>query len=148
MKQMHWMEAVILAGAVAVGFWVLATDTAEAQYNPQTNGVNYNVRANRTPVKVNAYGKDCSVTMMVNFTDGGLPASPVCSGYRNQLGDGGIVLTKNNCGWCLCTDTARCHATWVVRDTVPDAIYYLAPFAPDAGVPLLIELGAGCRAPD
>lgn len=131
-----------LAFSVILFALVIAPDRTEALSNPNTGGANIVMTATSTPQRVLATGQGCAVNMQQN--DPAYPY-PVCAGYRNTLGDGGVGLTAANCFGHMCTGSDRCVTTMVFRDSVPDSVWILAPDPhPDGGVPVRIEMSAGC----
>ncbi len=129
------------------GSWSLES-TANALSNPQKTGSNFTMVANATPQQVAAQSANCSVLLQVDFDpkDGGAcPTCPICSGYNSTTPL--VPLTKWNCVMPLCTDTTRCVANWVVRDTVPGAIWVIGLNPDGGGVPVRGERGAGCQNP-
>ncbi len=118
---------------------MMRADEAHGLANPQTKGKNVRVFATTTFTKVPATGQNCSVNLI------NLQTEPLYSCYGSSPGDGGIGCTKN-VGIPVCNPAAGlCIGNWLVRDTVPDAIYYgLGTTPADGGIHIKIEMGSGC----
>jgi hypothetical protein len=111
-----------------VAFLVGWQRPASGLANPNDGGNNAVVTASAVVTKVNAVGRNCSVTIT------NMSTTPVFTGYA------GVTLTT---GIPVCRNLAMCVGSAFVRDTVPDAIWYVSAGA----VPgVLVEVSGGCEA--